>query len=81
MKLQKEIKHHKCIFLEFAHFLNFLLNLSFIMYIKSDLEQNLFKFLMLLPTDWKYGIPISSMLNACTLALFLHNEAFYHWSS
>lgn len=46
------------------------------MYIKSDLEQNLFKFLMLLPTDWKYGIPIGSVLNACALALFLHNQSF-----
>lgn len=46
------------------------------MYIKSDLEQNLFKFSMLLPTDWKYGIPIGSVLNASALALFLHNQSF-----
>lgn len=46
------------------------------MYVKSNLEQNLFKFLMLLPTDWKYGIPISSVLNACAFALFLHNQGF-----
>lgn len=43
MKFLKEIKHHKCTFLE--HFFHFLLNLSSIMHIRSDLEQNLLQIL------------------------------------